>query len=355
MYNNQIHNTERKPLRGRGSMSNPQCRFDSTSVEYLPGEGIAGKAATDVYADETGAILTQNDSPDVGFDLSLNPYRGCEHGCAYCYSRPNHEYLDLSAGLDFETKIFAKHRAPELLRKKLCSPRWQPQVIAMSGGTDAYQPLERELEITRRCLEVLTEARNPVAIVTKSSLVCRDIDLLQELARHNAAVVTLSITTLDADLARRMEPRTSSPQSRLEALETLSKAGIPVKVLVAPVIPGLTDEEMPAILKGSAEAGASHAGYITLRLPHGVKQLFSDWLEAHYPMRTARVLNRQRDMHGDELYDNSFHQRMTGSGHHAGLIGTAFETFCRKFGLNTGPVDLSITSFTPPDRQGSLF
>src|SRR5262249_29963864 len=234
--------------------------------------------ATQFFRDSSRTIIARNDSPDVGFDASINPYRGCEHGCTYCYARPTHEYLGFSAGLDFETKIMVKEDAPELLRRELAAPRYQPKPLALSGVTDPYQPIERRLQLTRRCLEVLVEFRNPVVIVTKNHLVTRDADLLGELATRRAVAVFVSVTTLDADLARILEPRASSPPGRLDAVKELAELGIPVGVLVAPVIPGLTDHELPSILKAVASAGAISAGYVMLRLPHAVAVLFEQWL-----------------------------------------------------------------------------
>ena len=303
---------------------------------------------TELLRDSTSSILARNDSPDVPFDVSLNPYRGCEHGCAYCYARPTHEYLGLSAGLDFETKILVKEEAPELLRKALSSRSWRPQVIAFSGVTDPYQPIERRLRLTRRCLEVLVEFSNPVAVVTKSLLVSRDVDLLGRLVELNAASVLLSITTLDADLARRLEPRAAAPSRRLAAIERLAQAGVPVGVSVAPVIPGLTDHEIPAILQSAADAGAGFGGYMILRLPHGVKELFDDWLKRHRPDRRGRVLQRVRDLRGGRLNDTEFGRRMRGTGTYAEQIRQLFDTSRRRAGLARRGPELSIESFRRP-------
>src|SRR5690606_17272479 len=262
--------------------------------------------------DTTRSILAWNDSPDVGFDVGINPYRGCEHACVYCYARPTHEYLGFSAGLDFETRIMVKRQAPGLLEEALAKPSWRPRTIALSGNTDCYQPAERRLRITRRCLEVLAEFRNPVGIITKSYLVARDVDLLAELARHDAAAVVLSITTLRPELQRSMEPRAASPGRRLGAIRVLAAAGVPVGVNVAPVIPGLTDHELPSILEAAREAGASFAGMIVLRLPHGVKELFEEWLGQAVPERKAKVLNRIRALRGGALYDSRFNVRGRG-------------------------------------------
>jgi DNA repair photolyase len=280
---------EPESVRGRGAADNPANRFVPIHYEPDPDAPDEGRAAprTQLYRDATRSIIATNDSPDVGFGASINPYCGCEHGCAYCYARPTHEHLGLSAGLDFETKILVKEDAPALLRRELASPRWRPQVIGLSGVTDPYQPAERRLRLTRGCLEGLAEFRNPVVVVTKNHLVTRDADLLAELAAHRAAAVFLSVTTLDGDLARVMEPRASQPAGRLAAVAELARAGVPVGVLVAPVIPGLTDHELPAILAAAARAGARHAGYVLLRLPHGVgRSSRPGWGGTSRPART---------------------------------------------------------------------
>jgi DNA repair photolyase len=297
--------------------------------------------------DASRSILAYNESPDVGFDVGINPYRGCSHGCSYCYARPTHEYLGFSAGLDFETKILVKSEAPDLLRRALESPKWTPQVIGLSGNTDAYQPAERRLRITRRCLEVLADFRNPVGIVTKSYLVSRDVDILQELARHDAAAVVLSITTLRPEVQRVMEPRASIPARRLGAIRVLADAGIPVGVNVAPVVPGLTDHELPAILEAAAHAGASFAGYILLRLPYGVKDIFSEWLGQHFPDRKEKVLNRVRELRGGKLNDSRFEVRGRGEGPWAEHLRSLFRVTRDRLGLNRPP-RLSAASFIRP-------
>ena len=326
-------------VRGRGAAANPRNRFERIDVDFEPGESAAERGdvpPTQLFRDDSKTVLSRNDSPDLGFEYSLNPYRGCEHGCIYCYARPTHEYLGFSAGLDFESRILVKDRAPELLRRALLSPRWKPQVIVLSGVTDPYQPIERKLRITRRCLEVLAEFRNPVAIITKNHLVTRDIDLLVELNRFQACGVYLSITSVSASLSARMEPRASAPRRRFEALRELSAAGIPCGVMAAPIIPGLNDEQIPAILEAAAEAGASRAGYILLRLPHGLRGLFSDWLATHFPDRRDRVLNRLREARDGNLNDPRFHHRMKGGGEYAEQIGRLFETSRRRAGLDGG-------------------
>jgi DNA repair photolyase len=346
------------PKRGRGAPANPANRFEplwySRDPEWSDPEDPA--LETQFFQDTSRSIITYNDSPDVGFDASINPYRGCEHGCIYCYARPTHEYLGFSAGLDFESKILVKADAPELLRRELSSPRWKPQVLAMSGVTDPYQPIERRLHLTRRCLQVLAEFHNPVVIITKNHLVARDLDLLTELARTEAVRVFLSITTLDGSLGRVMEPRASHPARRLAALAALSQAGVPTGVLVAPVIPGLTDHELPAIIAAAAQAGASAAGYVTVRLPHGVGPLFEQWLAQHFPDRKEKVLHRIRAMRGGKLNDPQFGSRMRGRGIFAEQIQALFALACRKAGIDGRGPTLSTAGFrVPSDAQLSLF
>ncbi len=342
----------------RGAPDNPANRFEKIHLEpdaeWNPDDDPLPR--TQFLVDHSATAIAYNDSPDLGFSASINPYRGCEHGCIYCYARPTHEYLGFSAGLDFETKIMVKTNAPELLRAELASPKWQPQVIVMSGVTDCYQPVERKLKLTRRCLEVLLEFRNPVAIITKNFLVTRDIDLLSELAKHNCASVTVSVTTLDTKLRNVMEPRTSPPLARLNAILKLSQAGIPVSVNVAPIIPGLTDHETPAILKAAAEAGATSAGFTVLRLPHGDKALFENWLSAHFPDRKEKVLNRIKAMRGGKLYDAQWGKRMRGEGIFAEQIEKMFEVARRQAGIQNHRGELSAAAFRRPGgAQLSLF
>ena len=284
----------------------------------------------------------------MGFELSVNPYRGCEHGCAYCYARPTHEYLGLSAGLDFESKIFIKEDAPELLRAALSSARWQPKPLALSGVTDPYQPVERTARVTRGCLEVLAEFRNPVVVVTKNFLVTRDVELLAELASHRAAKVAISVTTLDPSLQRAMEPRTSSPIRRLDAIERLARAGVPVAVFVAPLIPGLNEHEIPAILGAAAERGATEASCVPLRLPHGVKDLFLDWLDRHVPERKDKVVNQILAMRGGRLNDPRLGSRMRGQGPLAKQVLQLFHVARRKAGLDRPRAELSHAAFRRP-------
>jgi DNA repair photolyase len=345
-------------IRGRGATENPPNRF--AALFYVRDQDWTEPddpaPTTQCLRDASRSVIARNDSPDVGFDISINPYKGCEHGCIYCFARPTHEYLGFSAGLDFETKILVKEDAPVLLRKELTSPRWPPQVITMSGVTDPYQPLERRLQLTRGCLEVLAEFRNPVAIITKNHLVTRDSDLLGELARCEAAAVFVSITTLDGDLTRVMEPRASHPQRRLAAIETLACAGVPAGVMVAPVIPGLNEHELPAIVTAAAQAGAQFASYGHLRLPHGVGPLFEQWLCQHVPHKKAKVLKRIRAMHGGKLHDGRFGIRMRGNGIFAEQIAALFTLACRQAGLPSRSPSLSTASFRrPAQAQLTLF
>ena len=301
--------------KGRGSSVNPLNRFDK--IEFEPteeeiAEGISPQ--TTFFRDNAKSLITYNDSPDVGFNAGINPYRGCEHGCVYCYARPSNEFLGLSLGLDFETKIFVKEKAPGILRKELSRKSYKPETIAVSGNTDCYQPAEKRFGLTRACLEVLLEFRNPAAIITKNRLVTRDLDLLREFARWNGIMVAVTITTLDPDLRRLMEPRTSSPAMRLRIIEELSAAGIPTIVMVAPVIPGLTEHEIPKIIESASDAGASGAGYIMLRLPYGVSDIFVAWLGRHYPDRKEKVLNRIMSVRDGKLNSAEFHDRMQGRG-----------------------------------------
>ncbi len=349
---------EVQTIKGRGAAHNPTNRFEKIHLEpdddWTPEENGAPK--TQLFRDSTQTFITRNNSPDIGFETSINPYRGCEHGCIYCFARPTHEYLGFSAGLDFESRIMVKEDGPEILRKELSSPKWKPQTIVMSGVTDCYQPIERKLRLTRRCLEVLAEFRNPVAIITKNYLVTRDIDLLSELARHNAAMVNISITTLDPTLTPRLEPRASLPAHRLAAVRELSEAGIPVNVMVAPVIPCITDHEIPHILKAAAEAGAISAAYVPVRLPWAVAPMFENWVARHFPDRKEKVLNRIRGMRGGKLNDSNFGSRMRGSGIFAEQIDRMFKVGCRRAGLPKRRVELSAESFrVPSGPQLSLF
>jgi DNA repair photolyase len=337
--------------RGRGAAANLPNRFEKLSLErdqdWNPEEDPAPR--TQFLRDRSQSIITYNNSPDIGFNAGINPYRGCEHGCAYCYARPTHEYLGFSAGLDFESKIMVKENAPELLRKELSSKSWEPQLLAMSGVTDCYQPIERKLQLTRRCLAVLAEFRNPVCIITKNFLVTRDIDLLSELSRHNAVMVHLSINSLNSDLARKLEPRASSPSQRLAAVERLANQGVPVGVLVAPVIPALNDHEIPSVLAAAKAAGAGWAGIEVLRLPLTVAPVFQQWLEQTFPEKKDKVLGRIRAIRGGKLNDARFGSRMRGEGIFAEQISQMFHVACRKAGLQESGPELSITSFRKRD------
>ncbi len=342
----------------RGAAENPPNRFEKIQLErdvdWNPEEDAFPR--TQFFKDHSRTVIARNDSPDISFQASLNPYRGCEHGCSYCYARPTHEFLGFSAGLDFESKIMVKEDAPELLRAELMSPKWQPQVIFLSGVTDCYQPIERRLKLTRRCLEVLVEFRNPVFIITKNRLVTRDIDLLSELARHQAAAVWLSITTLDSELRKVMEPRTAPPAARLAAIRELAQAGIPAGVNMAPVIPGLTDHEMPAILQAAADAGATAAGFAVVRLPYAVAPLFEKWLETHFPDRKEKVLNRLRSLRGGKLNDSQWGKRLRGEGVFADQMEQMFEVARRKAGIQNYGNELSAAAFRrPPGAQLPLF
>jgi DNA repair photolyase len=357
---------------GRGASWSPANRFEKLHVDLgdidlvqadPEGEpssrsyGVPGqrpRRQTQFFRDGAKTIITHNKSPDVGFETSLNPYRGCEHGCIYCYARPTHEYLGFSAGLDFESKIMVKTEAADLLRAELESPRWEPQVLVMSGVTDPYQPIERKLRITRGCLEVLAKFRNPVAIITKNRLVTRDIDLLSKLADYHAAAVNVSVTSLDSKLQHLLEPRTSSPEARLDAIRQVRAAGVPTGVMVAPIIPGLNDHEVPKILEACAEAGAQFAGYTIVRLPWAVAPLFEHWLEEHFPDRKEKVLGRIRHLRGHSLNNSQWHTRMTGEGIFGEQIASLFEVGCRRTGIGKRP-KLSTAAFRRRGEQLALF
>ncbi len=345
---------------GRGAALNHDHRFSKQSLELDPNifddldEEERPLLQTQFFRDSSRTIVTENDSPDLGLTYSLNFYRGCEHGCIYCYARPTHEYLNLSPGLDFESKIFIKEAAPQLLREKLMSPRWKPETIMMSGVTDCYQPAERQFKIAKQCLEVFNEFKNPVSVITKNSLVTRDIDILRDLASSRSISVVLSMTSLNPTISKVMEPRASVPAARLKAIEELSNAGIPVFVNIAPVVPGLTDHEIPKILEAAANAGAISAGYTMLRLPYSVKDLFVDWLENHFPEKKEKVLGAIRDVRGDKLYDARFGTRMTGEGPYAENIKNIFQVFKRKYRLDQ-KIRTSTEAFRRPGDQLDLF
>ena len=340
-------------MRGRGTESNPPNRFDELHLE-LDADARAELGSTRFYRDASRSVLAENDSPDLGFRYSLNPYRGCEHGCVYCYARPSHQYLGFSAGLDFERRIMVKDDAPALLRQTFARSGWQPEIVSLSGNTDCYQPIERHLEITRHCLEVFAECRHPVGIISKSALVARDADLLAALAAHDAAHVVVSLTTLDDDLAARMEPRAARPGKRLDAIRALTEAGVPVGVLLAPVIPGLTDAEIPQLLRAAADAGARHAGWVLLRLPPPVDALFESWLAEEYPERAKRVTARIKDTRDGRMSDSQFGRRQRGEGAYAQQIAQLFDVNARKLGLDSPMPPLSGAAFRPPARDGQL-
>ncbi|QDT39612.1 PA0069 family radical SAM protein [Stratiformator vulcanicus] len=345
-------------LHGRGSSISPPNRFDKViAVPDFEHDAIAeedgrNRPETRFLADTSRSVVSENDSPDIPFRYSLNPYRGCEHGCSYCYARTSHEYLGHNAGIDFETLIYVKQKAPQLFRLWLARPKYEPAVVAFSGVTDCYQPAERHFQLTRQCLEVAAVAGQPISIVTKNALVLRDIDILRKLATRRLVHVTLSVTSLDPELARSMEPRTSTPKARLRAIEQLSAAGIPVRVSVAPVIPGLNDSELPAILMASSEAGAIHASLTMLRLPGSVLPVFRDWLARHRPNQTSKVEARIRDMRGGRWNESRFGDRLRGLGLRAEQIQATFQLFSKRYGLtNTMPAyDLSV--FRPPVVPG---
>jgi DNA repair photolyase len=344
-------------LKGRGAVSNADGRFESRQHTAFddgweaPPDGD-GRPKTEVQIDASRGVLVFNRSPDLPFDRSVNPYRGCEHGCIYCFARPTHAYLGLSPGLDFETRLFSKPDAAALLEKALRKPGYEPATLALGVNTDAYQPVERRLEITRSVLELLQRYRHPVAIVTKSALVERDIDILAEMANDHLVSVHISVTTLDGELARRLEPRAAAPHRRLQTIRRLAEAGIPVSVLAAPVIPVLTDPELDAILAAAKDAGAKSASYILLRLPLEVSDLFQQWLEAHYPLKAAHVMTRVRDTRGGRNYDSRFGVRMRGTGAFAEMIAQRFALACRRLELKPRDYSLNCESFRIPPRSG---
>jgi DNA repair photolyase len=341
---------------GRGAQTNRSGRFEPVSYEPADDgwESLAELEALTTQVQEVPArrIITRNDSPDIGFDRSINPYRGCEHGCIYCFARPTHAFLGLSPGLDFETRLFAKTNAGQALERELADPAYLAETIAIGTNTDPYQPIERRYRIMRRILEVLSAANHPVGIVTKSALVLRDLDILKSMAERGLVKVALSVTTLDRKLARAMEPRASTPDKRLETLERLVDAGIPAAVMVAPVIPALTDTEMERILERASSIGVKNAGYVLLRLPLEIGDLFTEWLKANCPDRAARVLSLMRSARGGKLYDAKWGERMRGDGPYAWMIGRRFELAAKRLGLNESSVELRTDLFTPPSLPG---
>jgi DNA repair photolyase len=352
---------KKQTVHGRGTGINPVNRFEQIVLEENLEDNEEElsqekRVPTHYFKDTSRTIIATNDSPDIGFEASINPYRGCEHGCIYCYARPTHEYFGLSSGLDFETKIFVKEDAPQLLRKELSKKSWIPKTIIMSGVTDCYQPVERKLQLTRRCLEVLHDFRNPAFIITKNQLVTRDIDILKQMSEYHGVGVLISLTTLDEKIWHVMEPRTSKPSLRLKAITKLHEAGIPVGVNAAPIIPGLTDVEIPSLLKAAVGAGAQFAGYTVVRLPHSVKELFEEWLVRHFPDRKEKVLNRLRSLRGGKLYKSEWGKRMTGEGIFADQIQALFEMGCKKAGLPRKDFHLATDSFrNPEEKQFMLF
>lgn len=356
--------------KGRGSVSNrPSQRFNAAD-RYDADDGWQGhtddgwtdedrrkldRRKTILGNDTARTIISRNSSPDVGFNQSINPYKGCEHGCIYCFARPTHAYLDLSPGLDFETRIFRKPDAARLLREELSAPKYKAAPMVLGINTDAYQPIERTEKITRACLEVLLDMRHPISLITKSALVLRDLDLLQPMAEMRLVTVTLSVTTLDREIARVMEPRAATPQRRIDAIRALKSAGVPVGVLAAPLVPGLTCHELENILKAASEAGAERAGYTLVRLPYEIKILFEEWLREHFPDRAQKVLNHIREIRGGKLNDSQFGQRMSGTGVHAQLIARRFEVAARKYGLDQSRYEKDYSLFRGGDRQLTLF
>lgn len=345
----------------RGAGYNPPNRFDplhfdpNSQVDTSPDDDELPADQTTYLVDRAATLITYNDSPDVGFNAGINVYRGCEHGCIYCYARPTHEYLGFSAGLDFEQKILVKTDAPNILRRELSSPKWHPQVLAMSGVTDPYQPVERRLQLTRQCLRVLAEFRNPVGIITKNQLITRDLDILKELSALSATAVFISLTTLDPKIRQVMEPRTSPPAARLRTIERLANEGIQVGTLIAPIIPGLTDHEIPNLISAATDAGAQFAGHVVLRLPLEVKSLFSDWLKRHFPHRADKVLNQVKAIRSGALNNSQFGTRMKGTGIIADQIHQLFQIACRRAGILHQTPHLSTKHFRRDPDQLDLF
>ena len=344
----------------RGARSFVQGRFETVAREgfddgWTPEEPDTRELKTQVTIEQARSIIQRNDSPDVGFSQSINPYRGCEHGCIYCYARPSHAYLELSPGLDFETKLFAKTNAAERLREELAKPGYKPSTIALGANTDCYQPIERKYRITRQILEVLSECEHPVSMVTKSALIERDLDLLAPMGRKNLVRVFVSIGTLDRELARKLEPRAASPQRRLDVVRRLNENGVPCGVMIAALVPALNDKTMEHVLEAAAGAGAKEAAYVVMRLPHELKTLFKEWLAQHYPQRAEHVMSIVRQMRGGKENDPHFGSRMTGTGNYAELMEKRFDIACRRFGINRREeLDLDCSRFRPPSLGGQL-
>lgn len=344
------------PHKGRGALSNDSGRYEAQAREAFDDgwdlEETSPRIEATVIAEAAKSIISRNDSPDISFDRAANPYRGCEHGCVYCYARPNHAYVGLSPGLDFETKLFAKTNAAALLEEELRRPGYKPDVLMLSGVTDAYQPIERTYQITRSLLELLSACNHPVGIITKSALVTRDVDLLADMAKRNLVKVALSVTTLDPALSRRLEPRAAAPHRRLQAVRVLADAGVPVSVMMAPIIPALNDHEIEAVLAAAAEAGAHSAGYVLLRLPLEIKDLVHEWLDQHAPERAARIKKLIRDTRGGADYQSAFGLRQRGSGPYAQQIAARFKAALRRNGLTRPSLALDAARFVPPPRPG---
>ena len=367
--NQRTGNQLRPEARGRGSSMRianrfEQVHFESDLEQLEPDDQMAElskKVKTEYFVDQSGSIVSQNNSPDVDFRFSLNPYRGCVHGCSYCYARPTHEYLGFNAGIDFESKIIVKPNAPKLFKKWLGRPKWKAVVepIMLSGVTDCYQPCEKKFELTRQCLEIALDARQPMRITTKNAMVRRDVDILAEMAKLNLICVTISVSSLDQSLIKIMEPRSSSPAARLDAISVLSQAGIPVKVLAAPIVPAVNDEEIPEILRAVFQAGATMAGYVMLRLPLAVEPVFLDWVERHFPDRLEKISGRLKSLGDGKLYDSEFKSRMKGKGIWAEQIRGLFETICLTTGLKRSLPKLNCDSFrgcaAESGRQMDLF
>ena len=344
-------------IRGRGARSNRSGRFEAEAREafddgWTADEALPSAIATTVTPERAKTIITHNDSPDVGFSASINPYRGCEHGCIYCYARPAHAYMGLSPGLDFESKLFFKPEAARLLERELSNPRYKPEIIHIGGNTDPYQPQERKLRVTRQVIEVLQRFDHPFSIISKSALILRDLDLMTAMSAKSLVRVAISITTLDRKLARSMEPRAATPEKRLEAVRRLSEAGVPVVVMFAPCVPGLNDHEMEAVLQRAAEAGAKGAGYVALRLPLEIKDLFEEWLATDHPDRASRVMSLIRQIRGGKTYDSQWGRRMKGEGPIAALMSRRFATARQRYGLAEPLPPLDLSQFRIPPRPG---
>lgn len=348
-------------LKGRGASFNPKNRFEKLSVEDVsidewtdPEESGLKNLSTEYFIDNSKTVIAKNTSYDLGFDYSFNPYRGCEHGCIYCYARPSHEYLGFSSGVDFETKIMVKTDAAKLLKAEFQKKNYKPDVVMFSGNTDCYQPIEKKLKITREALKVCLDFGNPAAVITKNALIQRDIDILKQLAEKELVTVTISVTSLDKELARKMEPRASSPEMRLKTVKALAENGIPVGVNLAPIIPGLNDKEIPSILKEASERGAGSAGYIVLRLPFAVKDLFIDWLKREFPLKAAKIISSIKSIRGGQLNSSEWGVRFRGEGEIAETIENLFKISTRKYGLNKRNYNLTRQRFNVPDRNNQL-